>query len=207
MVSANSSSSDKLTLGEVGEARSLRRVIWAMTVILSISLATNLLLAYRIRVNRSSDMQATLPLQIGDSVAPFRVSNLDGQQEVISYQNNQQAVVLYVFTPSCIWCTRNLDNLRALVLNKKDSYRFVGISLVDEGVKDYVSKNNMNLPVYSALSDEMKQDYKLGGTPQTLVISPDGKVLQNWEGAYTGQQQSEIERFFDVTLPGLTSNE
>lgn len=154
-------------------------------------------------------MQASLPLplQVGDSVAPLKVSNLDGQQEVISYQDNEQAVVLYVFTPSCIWCTRNLDNIRALVLNKRNSYRFVGVSLVDEGVKDYVSKNNLSLPVYSALSEETKQEYKFGSTPQTLVISPNGKVLQNWEGAYTGQQQSEIERFFDVTLPGLTPNE
>ena len=39
---------------------------------------------------------------------------------------------------------------------------------------------------------------------KTIVVSPDGKVLQNWVGAYTEVRQSEVEKFFEVSLPGLT---
>jgi hypothetical protein len=35
------------------------------------------------------------------------------------------------------------------------------------------------------------------------VISPEGKVLQDWAGAYVGDQKSEVEAFFHVSLPGL----
>jgi hypothetical protein len=35
------------------------------------------------------------------------------------------------------------------------------------------------------------------------VISTEGKVLQNWDGAYVGNQKSQVETFFHVSLPGL----
>jgi hypothetical protein len=53
-------------------------------------------------------------------------------------------------------------------------------------------------------TDDVKLKYRLGGTPQTIVISTDGKVLQNWVGAYADKQQMEVEKFFGLTLPGLT---
>ena len=55
----------------------------------------------------------------------------------------------------------------------------------------------------SGLSPETLKTYKLGSTPQTIVISPEGKVLQDWVGAYVGDQKSQVEAFFQVTLPGL----
>jgi hypothetical protein len=47
------------------------------------------------------------------------------------------------------------------------------------------------------------KNYKLGSTPQTIVISPEAKVLQDWIGAYVGDQKSQVEAFFHVSLPGL----
>jgi len=59
------------------------------------------------------------------------------------------------------------------------------------------------MQVYTDLSDDTKKAYKMGGTPQTIVVSSDGQVLQNWNGAYTGEQQKQVEEFFGITLPGL----
>jgi hypothetical protein len=50
---------------------------------------------------------------------------------------------------------------------------------------------------------ETLKAYKLRSTPQTIVVSPEGKVLQNWVGAYVGGQKSQVEAFFHVSLPGL----
>jgi hypothetical protein len=54
---------------------------------------------------------------------------LDGQPEVISYHETNQATVLYVFTPTCIWCARNLNNLKTLLANDSDHYRSIALSL------------------------------------------------------------------------------
>jgi hypothetical protein len=106
-----------------------------MTVILGVSLATTLFLAYKVKVlNDSLHALGTSPpplLQIGTSVPTIKASNLEGRQEVISYAEGSQPIVLYVFTPQCSWCIRNLDNLRTLLSQKRGSYRFVGLSLTD----------------------------------------------------------------------------
>lgn len=66
-----------------------------------------------------------------------------------------------------------------------------------------MAKNGLKLPVYSGLPNETKEAYKISGTPQTIVVSPEGRVLQNWMGAYVGDKKSQVEAFFHVTLPGL----
>jgi hypothetical protein len=37
----------------------------------------------------------------------------------------------------------------------------------------------------------------------TAVISPEGKVLAVWIGAWTGRNQTEVENYFHLRLPGL----
>lgn len=188
--------------------RTLRYVIWAMTVILGISLATNVWLAFKNKRLSESAAANTVPLprlQVGATVSPLKASDISGRQQTVFYNQSALPVVLYVFTPECIWCARNLDNLRKLVAQKNGSYRFVGLSLAAEKLETYVAENRLTFPVYSDPSDDLMSEYKLGATPQTIVISSDGRVLQNWTGAYVGPQQAEVEHFFGVELPGLTS--
>jgi len=128
---------------------------------------------------------------------------LGGQQEVISYQSGGQPTVLYVVTPTCVWCARNMDNFKKLLAKESGQYRFIALSLAEQGLPEYVSKNDLRLPVYSGLPAEAIKTYKLGSTPQTIVVSPEGRVLQDWAGAYVGEQKSEIEAFFGLPLPGL----
>jgi peroxiredoxin len=176
-----------------------------MTVILGLSLALNLAQAFRIHeLNKSRPGASDLAsIQVGTTVSPAKARDTQGRQAVISYDDVKQPVVLYVFTPQCPWCSRNLDNLRALVSQKRDSYRFIGLSLTDDGLTEYLARNKLDLPVYVTPAEETKQEYKLGNTPQTIVISPGGKVVQNWVGAYAGPKQAEVENFFGVKLPGL----
>jgi peroxiredoxin len=176
-----------------------------MTVILGLSLALNLAQAFRIRELNQSKRGASdsTSIQVGTMVSPAKVRDTEGRQALISYDNVKQPTVLYVFTPQCPWCSRNLDNLRALVSQKRDSYQFVGLSLTDESLMEYLARNKLDLPVYVTPTEETRQEYKLGNTPQTIVISPGGKVVQNWVGAYAGPKQAEVEKFFGVKLPGL----
>lgn len=174
---------------------------------LAVSLAVNLLLAYKVRTLSDSLSELTAPpaVPVGTTVSPIKAHGLDGQTHVISYGDGDRPVVLYVFTPQCPWCARNLANLRTLLAREGGNYRFVGLSLTDKDVRDYAAQNQLDLPVYFNPSDEAAREYKLGSTPQTIVISREGKVLKNWLGAYTGPQQAEVEEFFGVSLPGITA--
>jgi len=96
-----------------------------------------------------------------------------------------------------------MDNFKTLLREEGGKYRFVALSLSDEGLSEYTEGNNLNLPIYAGLSSQTKKAYQLSGTPQTIVVSPDGRVLENWIGAYVGEQKSQVEKFFHITLPGL----
>ena len=183
----------------------LRKARICITAGLVLSVALNVLLAHRVRtlIREQSARIVEQRLKIGASVAQIQAKRLGGQQEVVAYAGVPQPTVLYVFTPSCSWCARNMDNLKTLLDKKRSDYRFVGVSLSDQGLVEYVVKNDLKLPVYSGLTPETLMAYKLGSTPQTIIVSPEGKVLQNWRGAYVGDIKSQVEEFFHVTLPGL----
>lgn len=181
------------------------RVLTAVTLALVSSIILNVFLAHRLRsLNDSRSAKISeYQLKIGTSVPAIAAKRLDGERTVISYQGTSQPTVLYVFTPPCIWCARNLDNFKALLGKESDEYRFIALSLSEDGLAQYVAKNELKVPVYSGLTTQTKQAYKLSGTPQTIVVSPDGRVLQNWIGAYVGDQKTQVERFFHLDLPGI----
>ncbi len=182
-----------------------RYIVAAGILLLMASVSLNGILAQRVWsfTHLQSIKAAERLLKVGTTVPPIAAKRLDGQQGLISYYGAEQATVLYVFTPPCSWCARNIDNLKTLLDKDGGQYRFIGLSLSEQSLPEYVAKNDLKLPVYSGLSPETLKTYKLGSTPQTIVISPEGKVLQDWTGAYVGEQKSQVEAFFHVTLPGL----
>lgn len=169
-----------------------------LLVLLAVSLGANVYLARRVF---SPPPQGPPPLAKGATVSPLIATRLDGKQQTLSYA--EKKTVLYVFTPSCPWCKRNLPNIKRLVELKGTEYRFVGISLEAEGLSPYVTEHQLPFAIYTNVSQEQRDAYHLGGVPQTLVISERGTVVQNWFGAYVDAQQAEIEKFFEVRLPGL----
>jgi hypothetical protein len=179
-------------------------LVVASILLLVASLALNVVLARKVQSFRQDQAirASERLLKVGATVPPILAKRLGGQLEMISYQG-AQPTVLYVFTPPCPWCARNLDNFKTIVDKESGQYRFIALALSEEGLAQYVAKNELKLPVYSGLSTEARGTYNLGGTPQTIVVSPEGRVLQDWMGAYVGDQKSQVEAFFHVNLPGL----
>jgi hypothetical protein len=180
-----------------------RYVFAAVTVLFVASVALNVVLARKVRsLVRMQPVQVS-PLEIGASVPPITAKRVNGAIETIAYSKSDGCTVLYVFTPTCIWCERNLDNIKKLAQSKDAEYRFIGLSLSDRGLSSYLASNGLALPTYTNLTPDALEAYKLHGTPQTIVVSPEGRVIQNWMGAYVGKQKSEVEAFFHVSLPGI----
>jgi peroxiredoxin len=179
------------------------RVLIAMLVA---SVTINIALAHRLRhFNQLSGTRSDRALKTGSDVVPFEAVDLKGQTHIIAYDQASKPTVLYVFTPTCSWCLRNMENFKELVARTGTDYHFVGLSLSKEGLSEYVAAHELKVPIYTGLSKETQKSYKLVGTPQTIVVSPEGKVLQDWVGAYSGDQKSQVEAFFHVTLPGIAS--
>jgi peroxiredoxin len=178
----------------------------AVEIALAVSVTLNVLLAHRLEGlnNARSARIADHLLLPGSTVPTITANRLGGHEERISFQDSNQPTVLYVFTPPCSWCARNLDNLETLVAKERSQYRFIGLSLGKEGLSEYVAAHGLTIPIYTDLSAETQKAYKLGGTPQTIVISSEGRVLQDWAGAYVAAQKSQVEAFFHVSLPGIT---
>jgi thioredoxin-related protein len=185
------------------------RVIYCLVFILLTSLFLNLFLAVKNTKLASEHLTASSQpkTSIGSILPSLTVNSLDGKTETISYGSSDLPTVLYFFTPECTWCKRNLNNLKTLTEQRGNDYRFIGISIGDaERLNLYKAENNLEIATFIVKPEDLGNSYKVEGTPQTIVISSSGKVIQNWTGAYIGEQGSEIERFFNVHLPGVSSS-
>lgn len=178
-----------------------------LLLLLLASLSLNVYLGWKVSQAKaiSSVQQNTITLSPGMKVDHFTAVDLDGKQQTISYAATDKPTVFYVISPSCIWCVRNNENIEQLAKLKADDFRFIGLSLAEPGLKEYVEGHRLNFPMYTRLTPETVQSLGLGGTPQTIVISPEGRVLKNWRGAYIEHSRLEVEDYFGIRLPGLTS--
>lgn len=175
--------------------------------LLAVSLSVNAFLGWKITY-RNQSIETKEVLVEGTSVLPITARNsADDREGTISFGNTNKPTVLYILTPSCVWCKRNLQNISTLASLRGGAYNFVGVSLADIGLKEYLGANKLGFPVYKNISAENIQRLKLGGTPQTIIISPEGKVLKNWVGAYQEPLKQEIEKYFNISLPGLDANQ
>jgi peroxiredoxin len=167
-------------------------------VVLALSVTVNVLLAHRLL---GAAAPAARGLEVGSVVEPFAGVAVGGIPITIEYPNTLPTV-LYYFSPACSWCERNWANIRALVAETKGRYRFLGVSPVAV-TPDFMRQHQLDFETATGISPEVAKQYAFGGTPQTMVISADRRVLHIWSGAYTGLQRQEVEGYFGIQLPGL----
>lgn len=169
------------------------------------SVIINVVLAEKLRAinGKLSKVESEAILSIGDVVPDLEAENFDGTPFNSLYSDDKRSTVLYVFSTTCVWCTKNLKNMQALYEGKGTDYRFIGISMSSKGLGEYVAQHKWNFPVVTDPSPGTMLAYKLGGTPQTIIISNNGKVLKNWSGAYMNSIEREVEGYFQIKLPGF----
>jgi len=120
----------------------------------------------------------------------------------VLYSDTKLPTVLYVFTPDCDWCERNLPNIKSLDEQLKNRYRLIGVSLDGKQLDQYIRRNEINFAVYHSPSDTTRLSYDFVATPTTLIIS-EGRVVRIWKGAYGAERRAEVEEFFEIKLPGV----
>jgi hypothetical protein len=174
---------------------------WLLLSILGASLLLNIELGWRVRDARF--VRAAPALQVGATVPVLTVEDLRGARATINWAADGRSTLVYVFSPSCHWCTRNLPNIKALIGSVGSAYRVLGISISKDGLDRYVRDNNFALPIYLYSSEIRGRQLSLETTPQTFIVSPRAKITELWTGAYVDPIKNEIESKLGLRLPGL----
>jgi peroxiredoxin len=138
-------------------------------------------------------------LAAGSKAPAFEGRDLKGAHVSLTYNGNKAGTLLYVFSPSCHWCERNRANIDAIAKARPD-LRIVGVALSGDS-QQLAAPNPFHLTVRP--TPETIRAYGLGGTPATIFVSPDGRVVSAWSGAYGGPIATDVSKVLAVTLPGL----
>ncbi|MFT4114905.1 TlpA family protein disulfide reductase [Silvibacterium sp.] len=173
----------------------------ALLILFAVSIALNFFLIGRVHqlTHKASNGQL---LTIGAQVPDIHAQTVDGVPGKVVYASSSVPTVLYVFTPQCMWCKRNLPDLHALANQAGGKYRVIGISLTDRDLKQYIATQHLDFPVYTHLDSDTMAKYQMGGTPATIVVSPDGKIVNSWVGVYGDNIKNKIESTLSISLPG-----
>lgn len=176
---------------------------WPVLCVLAVSLGLNVHLMTSRQTGTRIITEPTY--KSGMTMPRLTATAINGVPAMLDWADprDHRPSILYVFTPSCTWCTQNLENIRALSTSQQSRYRIIGLSLSDEGLTEYVSQAKLPFAVYSHATDERGNAPDLRVTPQTLLIAANGRIEKSWTGAYTGKVQGEIEGWFNIRLPGL----
>src|SRR5258708_29773685 len=145
----------------------------------------------------------------GMRLPPLVAKGLDGGPRAIRYDADGRTTVVYVFSPKCVWCTKNLANIKTLIAERRREYHFIGVATsgTAEDLTAYLAREQLDFEVVRDVAPETKSAYRLSGTPQTIAIDRKGTVLRSWPGAYSGSAATEIEQFFRIRLPGLADDD
>ncbi len=180
------------------------RADWLVLFLLSLSLATNVVLAVSVMrlAGRSSPSTAPArePLRAGVTLPALSASAPDGQRVKIAFgPADSLPTLLYVFAPDCRWCAKNATNMRAVFDAARATHRIVALSLTAD-VGSEMGELPSHVRVLVQPNRETFEAYHLGPTPMTVVVSPTGRVTKVWTGAFEGQSKKEVEGYFAVKL-------
>ena len=119
----------------------------------------------------------------------------------MGYDSNSPTI-LYWFSPTCAWCEKNAKNFEALAEQAGVRYRFVPVSVAPPAdLAAYAKRRGITVPLYS-IDRQTAKSYGFFGTPTTMRLSPTGKVLNVWSGAYDTVRVKQLEQAAGVHLAG-----
>ena len=171
--------------GAVGKFHALWVSPWLVLALLGLSLFLNVFLAAKLSRKRVIIFSGGSTLKTGTTLPALRAERVGGVSTTIEWSDTQNAnaTILYVFSPTCVWCSRNLANIQALSGALRYNYRVIGLSLSDVGLKEYLRDHPLGFPVFTNAVRVDGKALGIAGTPETFVIARDGRIENIWNGA------------------------
>lgn len=162
-------------------------------------------------IQQNRDLKAALSknqsdyLKPGQQLPAFVGFNHFGEQATIDYANSDKTILL-VFAHGCVACERTVPYWREIEKAcRRNQYRIFALTLGDESKSNsFLASNELNLELFSRISSEIKQAYKLSLTPLTIVVDSNSKVEKIWVGAFNEETKSDLESYFGFSREDLT---
>jgi peroxiredoxin len=194
-----SDSSSRYTISK--KAAALLVLLVAALLVLNASL---IIQNRSLRASGGAGTRSTV-LHPGNIVPSLSGMDIDGKNFTLAYGHDPRKVVILVFSPRCGFCTKNMPNWKAIAQSlDRNSYRIVAVSIVTEGVKEYVDQQNLtDVPVIAEVDPKSRVSYEMTVTPQTILIDSHGKVEKLWAGLFSPDERNEVEQVLSLKLPEI----
>ena len=183
---------------------------WLLLLLLA---AVNLSLLRQNRQMRGALANArpaeTERLQEGTPMPPFAGTNLAGETVQISYGPNAPRRALLFFTPTCPYCRQQFAYWKEL-LKVAQSKHLEVFGLVDSRedktrLESYLQEMECDakarFPLQVLLvTPEVKRQYKLQSTPNTILVKADGSVEKEWLGLWQADEIASAATSLELRL-------
>ncbi len=175
-----------------------------VTIFGAILLVMNTMLAQQVkRLNiAASDAEKSMELKPGKLLSDLEGIDINGKPLAIGYGQDERKTLLLVFSPHCGACKDNMPAWQTIINGiDKSAYRVVAASLKNEEVREYAHKHSLTgVPVIADVDAKCKLDYVMAVSPQTILISPEGRAEKVWIGKLQGAEKEDVSRTLNVEL-------
>jgi peroxiredoxin len=180
------------------ELRISRTTVILLGLLICTLLALNIGLIIQnkhLRTSSSTDTRSAA-LKIGNIVPSLSGLDADGNDFSLDYHSDPRKAVMLIFSPHCGFCTKNMPNWQAIIRGiDQKSYRLFAVSVVSDGVKEYLAKQGLtDIPVIAEMDPTSRDSYDIKATPQTVLINSEGKVEKVWTGVIEPSDWPDLEQ-------------
>jgi hypothetical protein len=169
-----------------------------LVIVLVLSLSGNVFLGWEVQAlkgkvpMREAKINISLPAEnatdLAEETSPLKLD--------LTRKN-----ILYIFKPNCVWCGANWNAIRALYAQGNSSVNFIGISTTKVDLSGYLKQYPLPFPVYVVDDKLFLSQIDFRGTPQTLLVTPQGIIIHNWVGAYDSSTVNAISKAVGLLGP------
>lgn len=144
-------------------------------------------------------------LKEGAVVPALHGVRMDGEFVQYGFDTDPRSTLLFVLSARCRICDKNWINWKKIIATvREDEYRLLFANLDSEPLPDdYVKLHGLaELDVIELVDPQSRIDYRMGYTPQTILIDSGGRVQALWTGILTFPEEriQELQDKLGVSL-------
>ena len=132
---------------------------------------------------------------VGSKVSSFDAKDEGGKDLRIEFPH-RKPTLLYVFSPTCGYCRMNETAFQSLAQAVGSKYRVLRIALTETGLEEFKDTFRPSEPLLTSPEPGLRRALRLGSTPQTFVLSPEGTVAKVWAGYFEGPIRADVSGYF-----------
>jgi peroxiredoxin len=169
-------------------------ILAVIIVLMGVEIAYLVIQNRRLQVMIEDPRQYFKTLKKGEEVPSLRGQDIFGENVSYRYSEDEEHTLLFWFSPTCSPCEDNHEFWNELYDQyHEQGVRFLGMCACESGeARDAATNSGFEFTIMSASDPFIVDAYKGNVLPQTVHVSPTGKILDVWPGALTSQQKNEI---------------